>query len=185
MNGPPLIVYYNNLQNARGGSPTKAAQYMPFPQAQGPIWECPSASMLLSTVGNVLAGNGDYGFFSYVMNIDLKRDQSGQRALDWPTMPKETQLARPAATVLMYDECFDPLTEVVNGSPQYNSVNPADRQNSYASRHNNGGIITFVDGHAAYFKTSYIQKNPSSGGEDEPLLPDVIWDPPYRASLGE
>jgi prepilin-type processing-associated H-X9-DG protein len=141
--------------------------------------------MLLSTVANVLAGNGDYGFFSYVMNIDLKRDPSGQRALDWPAMPRMTDLARPVATVLMYDECFDPLTEVVNGSPQYNSVNPADRQNSYASRHNKGGIITFVDGHAAYFKTSYIQKDPSSGGEDEPLLPDVIWDPPYRAALGE
>jgi prepilin-type processing-associated H-X9-DG protein len=51
-----------------------------------------------------------------------------------------------------------------------------------ASRHNLGGNLNFLDGHAAYFKTKYIQANPSSGGEGEPLLPDVIWDPPYRAT---
>jgi prepilin-type processing-associated H-X9-DG protein len=80
----------------------------------------------------------------------------------------------------MFDQVFNPVTEVVNSSPQYNSVNPADRQNSFASRHNNGGIISFFDGHAAYFKYKYIQGNPSTGGEKEPLLPDVIWDWPYR-----
>ena len=80
----------------------------------------------------------------------------------------------------MFDFVFDPVTEVVNGSPQWNSVNPAGRQNSFASRHTKGGHINFFDGHGAYFKTSYIQANPSSGGEGEPLLSDVIWDPPYR-----
>jgi len=72
--------------------------------------------------------NGDNGFFSYVMNIDLKRAANGQTAMPWPTMPKITDLAKPAATVFMYDECFDPVTEKVNNSPQWNSVNPADRQ---------------------------------------------------------
>jgi prepilin-type processing-associated H-X9-DG protein len=97
-------------------------------------------------------------------------------------MPKLTSLKLPTATVFMYDCVFDPATEVVNGSPQYNSVNPANRQNSFASRHNKGGCITFFDGHVSYFKTTYIQSNPSSGGESEPLLPDVIWDPPYRGA---
>ncbi|MGA2174112.1 MAG: DUF1559 domain-containing protein [Verrucomicrobiota bacterium] len=186
MGGKTLLTFYNALENARGGSATKATLYMPFPGGLGPIWECPSANMTLGTVANVLAGQGDYGFFSYVMNIDLKRADTGgyTSALPWPTMPKMTRLPKPAATVCMYDEVFDPLTEVVNGSPQYNSVNPADRQNSYASRHNQGGIINFIDGHARFFKTAYIQNNPSTGGELEPLLPDVIWDWPYRASLG-
>jgi prepilin-type processing-associated H-X9-DG protein len=79
---------------------------------------------------------------------------------------------------------FDPVTEVVNDSPKYNSVNPAARQKSFASRHNKGGVINFFDGHAFYFKTTYIQSNPTSGppGEGEPLLGDVIWDVPYRAA---
>jgi prepilin-type processing-associated H-X9-DG protein len=95
-------------------------------------------------------------------------------------MPKLTSIRKPAATVFMFDQVFNPTLEIVNGSPQFNSVNPADRQNSFASRHSKGGVINFLDGHASYYKTTYIQSNPSSKGEDEPLLPDVIWDVPYR-----
>ena len=156
--------------------------YTPPPNflAASKIWECPGASMSSATAQNVVAGSGAGGFFSYVMNIDLKRGPDGVSTMTYPTMPKTTTLRHPTATVFMYDCVFDPLTEIVNGSPQYNSVNPANRQNSFASRHNKGGIINFFDAHSAYFKTTYIQSNPSTGGEKEPLLPDVIWDPPYR-----
>jgi len=174
-----LSFYFNALNTARGISNAKATLYMPFPGGPGPIWECPSASMTVATVANILAGNGSDGFFSYCMNIDLKRTADGQTAMPYPTMPKTTSF-NSTKTVFMFDMVFDPVTEIVNGSPQYNSVNPADRQNSFASRHNKGGEINFFDGHVAYFKTFYIQHNPSSGGEGEPLLPDVIWDPPYR-----
>ena len=183
----PLQYYYNNLTTARGGSNTKATQYMPFPGGVGPIWECPSASMSLATVGTILSpadgapAPGYGGFFSYAMNIDLKRASDGSSALTYPQMPKLTSFQHPSATVFMFDYVFDPVTEAsVNGSPSYNSVNPAGRQNSFAWRHSQGGLINFTDGHVAYFKLAYIQKNPSSGGESEPLLPDVIWDPPYR-----
>jgi prepilin-type N-terminal cleavage/methylation domain-containing protein len=180
----PLQTYYNNLVAARGTSASKAASYMPFPGALGPIWECPSANMTLNTVANVLAGNGMDGFFSFAMNIDLKRVNDGTftSPMSYPQMPKMTNLQKPTSTVFLFDCVFDPVTEVVNGSPQYNSVNPANRQNSFASRHNQGGLVNFFDGHASYFKLSYIQGNPSGAGEGEPLLSDVIWDPPYRAA---
>ena len=180
----PLQTYYNNMQNSPGASNTKATQFMPFPGGKGPIWECPSASMTLATVSGGLAGNGMDGFFSYDMNIDLKRQNDGTyvAAMPYPQMPKLTTLRQPSATVFMFDCVFDPATEVVNGSPQYNSVNPANRQNSFGYRHSQGGLINFLDGHANYFKLTYIQSNPSGGGESEPLLPDVIWDPPYRAA---
>jgi prepilin-type N-terminal cleavage/methylation domain-containing protein/prepilin-type processing-associated H-X9-DG protein len=182
----PLSTYYASLTSSRGASPTKATQYMPFPGGKGPIWECASANMSLGTVQNVLqpatglAGPGYGGFFSYDMNIDLKRTANG--TLTYPQMPKLTAFHQPTATVFMFDCVFDPVSEVVNSSPQYNSVNPANRQNSFASRHNQGGQVNFLDGHCAYFKTSYIQNNPSNGGYLEPLLPDVIWDAPYRGA---
>jgi len=177
----PLQYYYNSKPTGRGTVAVSAATYMPFPGAQGPIWECPAASMTPATVANVLQLSGANGFFSYVMNIDLKRAADGTTALPYPAMPKITAL-KASATVFMYDCVFDPITEVVNGSPDWNSVNPANRQNSFASRHSKGVEVNFFDGHVAYFKTAYIQGNPSSGGESEPLLPDVIWDPPYRAN---
>ncbi|HLX68872.1 MAG TPA: DUF1559 domain-containing protein [Verrucomicrobiae bacterium] len=147
------------------------------------IWACPSAEMTVATAQNILSGGGADGFFSYDMNIDLKMDPTipaGTTVLKYPQMPKMSQIPHPPLTVFMFDCVFDPVTEVVNASPQFNSVNPANRQNSFASRHTKGGVINFLDGHSAYFKTAYIQSAKSTGGESEPLLPDVIWDPPYR-----
>lgn len=181
-----LSAYYSDYTTAHGFSTTKAATYLPFPGGKGPVWECPAANMSMATVGGTgggtaLAGNGANGFFSYDMNLDLKRSGDGT-TWPYPIMPKLTSFRYPSAIVFMFDCVFDPVSEVVNGSPQYNSVNPANRQNSFASRHTFGGNINFFDGHAAYFKTVYIQSNPSSGGYNEPLLSDVIWDVPYRGA---
>jgi prepilin-type N-terminal cleavage/methylation domain-containing protein/prepilin-type processing-associated H-X9-DG protein len=197
---PPLmadqtLAYYYNAMNSgptRGISKAKATQYMPFPGGKGRMWECPGASMSTATILNILQPAdgtaaqglpGGAGFFSYAMNIDLKRDSDGTTPMPNQRMPKLASLHNPSATAFMFDMVFDPATEIVNSHPEYNSVNPAGRQNSYASRHSKGGVINFIDGHAAYFKTSYIQSNPSNGGSSatsEPLLPDVIWNPPYR-----
>jgi prepilin-type N-terminal cleavage/methylation domain-containing protein/prepilin-type processing-associated H-X9-DG protein len=194
---PPLTAektlqyYYNQLLMGHGADLGKAASYMPFPGGKGPIWECASASMSLNTVENVnllspadnapLAGlPGSAGFFSIAMNIDLKRGQDDNFTAIAPSLPKMTAFQKPSATVFMFDMVFDPITEKVNGSPQYNSVNPAGRQHSFAARHAGGGIINFLDGHASYFKDTYVTNNPSNGGENEPLLPDIIWDAPYR-----
>jgi prepilin-type N-terminal cleavage/methylation domain-containing protein/prepilin-type processing-associated H-X9-DG protein len=193
---PPLMAehtlgyYVSTMTSGRGFTANKATQYMPFPgNGIGKIWECPSAQMSDATIGSVLATAdnspngipGGTGFFSLAMNIDLKRGQDGNY-LNYPQMPKLANLTKPSATVFMFDQVFDPVTEVVNSSPQYNSVNPADRWRSFASRHDGGGPIIFMDGHAAYYKTAYIQGNPSNGGNNEPLLPDVIWNAPYRLS---
>jgi prepilin-type N-terminal cleavage/methylation domain-containing protein/prepilin-type processing-associated H-X9-DG protein len=183
----PLVTYYNQP----GGNALN--KYPPFNYsppagyiAASKIWECAAASMTSDQAATVISAGGGLGFFSYAMNIDLKRKNDGtytdatKDGNGKVVMPKITTFKNPSAVVFMFDQVFNPVTEVVNGSPQYNSVNPADRQNSFASRHNLGGIINFFDGHAAYFKTKYIQNNPSNAGEKEPLLPDVIWDWPYR-----
>ena len=194
MKDNPLSYYVNNLGQGRGTTAAKVTVYMPFPgNGIGQIWMCPSATMSASTIQNILAPAdnspnglpGGAGFFCYVMNCDLKRSdgtdgEDGDNAYVYPIMPKIQSFPKTSATVFIYDQVFDPVTEVVNNSPQYNSVNPADRQNSVASRHDKGTILSFLDGHAYFFKTAYLQNNPSTGGEKEPLLPDVIWDSPYR-----
>jgi prepilin-type N-terminal cleavage/methylation domain-containing protein len=187
----PLSAYYDAMSSGRGiNGNNKAADYLPFPGAKGPIWECPSATMTPATIQNILATAdnspngtpGGTGFFSYVMNIDLKRGNDGTTPLPYPNMPKLTFFKQTSATVFMFDIVFDPVTEIVNTAPQYNSVNPAGRQRSFASRHEKGGVINFIDGHVSYFKTAYIQNNPSTGGYNEPFLSDVVWDAPYRAT---
>ena len=143
--------------------------------------------MASSTIANILqpadtmSSPGQAGFFSYAMNIDLKRDPidpTGETYYDYPKTSKLTTFKQPSATVFMFDQVFDPVSEVVNGAPQFNSVNPADRQNNFASRHGKGGSINFLDGHVFYFKTAYVQNPRSSGAQGEPLNSDIIWDAP-------
>jgi len=119
----------------------------------------------------VLNGGGANGFFSYAFNIDLKKPYTGD---GYPRMPKLGNLKKPTATVLMFDVVFNPATEIVNGSPQFNSVNPANRFRSIGVRHDKGTVINFCDGHAKYFKISSVTNNPTRA--TEPQNPDIIWD---------
>jgi prepilin-type N-terminal cleavage/methylation domain-containing protein len=200
---PPYVAeqtlqgYYTAMTFAHGNNAALiVTKYMPFPGGKGKIWECPSARMALSTIQNgglavpsnppqYYPGPGGTGFFSYAMNCDLKRTAaSGDPDFQsWPSMPKLTSFMQPSASVFIFDCDFDPVTEVVNGAPQYNSVNPALRQRSFASRHTGGGVLDFLDGHAAYYKCTYVTNNPSPYGYNEPIVPDIIWDAPYRGAV--
>ncbi len=175
----PLSYYFDQP----GGN---MALKMPLPNNSvgSKLWHCPAANMTSADLAVVLATGSSQGFFSYIMNIDLKRANAGYANADafpYPTMPKISNLQRPTSTVLIFDCVFNPTTEVVNGSPQYNSVNPANRWRSYASRHMQGGVINFVDGHAEYAKTKIVQADGTMSGTAQEY-PGVsrIWNPAYR-----
>ena len=168
LNEKPLTYYYH----LPGGNPQKK---MPFPGSGNgsKIWECPSATMSASDYAS-LTGGGAGGFFSYADNIDLKTRSSGGKYPGW--MPKMANITKPTATVLMFDVVFNPVTEVVNSSPGYNSVNPANRYRSIGVRHDVGTVINFCDGHSYYFKINNVT-NAAIGTtpSGEPRNPDIIW----------
>jgi prepilin-type N-terminal cleavage/methylation domain-containing protein len=173
----PLIEY----KNQPGGN---MAEKMPFPGKKGKMWHCPSATMSQSDLDNV-AGGGAEGFFSYVMNIDLKKSSDdpspGVTAgnIQYPGMPKLSSLRKISATVLLTDSIFN-STEGFSSGNRYYSVNPAARWRAFPARHDRaGGILNFTDGHASYYKQAVIKEQQADG--NEPLLGDVIWNPPYRA----
>ncbi len=161
----PLTAYFHSP----GGNPRAK---MPFPGGKGKIWGCPSATMNDAAYA-ALNGGGVDGFFSYDFNIDLKQGYT------YPQMPKLSGL-RTSATVLMFDVAFNPLTEIVNDSPQFNSVNPANRFKSIASRHNSGCVLAFCDGHARWYRDSYITNGADFNAKIEGPVPDIIWNPAYR-----
>jgi prepilin-type N-terminal cleavage/methylation domain-containing protein len=167
----PLSNYTANA----GSSPKVNAKVIPFPGGVGKIWQCPAAKMPEGDLMNV-SGGGAEGFFSYVFNIDLKKE-SASGNMPYPRMPKLTGLRKPTSTVLMTDSVFNASEGFSEGNLYY-SVNPAARWRAFPKRHNQlGGILAFTDGHAKYFKQAPI-KNEQGGYE--PLLPDIIWNPPYR-----
>ncbi|HEX3797985.1 MAG TPA: type II secretion system protein [Verrucomicrobiae bacterium] len=164
-------------------------QKYPFPgNGISKIWLCPSAQMdgtgfaVLSTGG---AHGGKGGFFSMDFNLDLKRKTVADSGTDsvyaYPNMPRISNLPKPSATVLFFDCAFSPTKEVVNGSPQFNSENPANRWKNIANRHTGGTVIAFLDAHASYYKIQAVTNNPSNA--TEPLNPEIIWNPTYRATV--
>jgi prepilin-type N-terminal cleavage/methylation domain-containing protein/prepilin-type processing-associated H-X9-DG protein len=166
------------------GKAQQNSMVLPFPGVVGKIYHCTAAQM----VGNDFAQidgdtppHGDDGFFSFDMNIDLKHKDATSN-YTYPGMPKLTKIRRPVDTVFMFDCVFSPSAEVVNSSPAYNSVNPANRWRSFASRHNKGGNINFLDGHVGYYKTSLVQASGSMSGSPATEYPGtpLIWNPPYR-----
>jgi prepilin-type N-terminal cleavage/methylation domain-containing protein/prepilin-type processing-associated H-X9-DG protein len=167
----PLSNYTANA----GSSPKVNSTVIPFPGGVGKIWQCPAAKMPDGDLMN-LSGGGAEGFFSYVFNIDLKK-QTESVNMPYPRMPKMTNLRLPVSTVLMTDSVFN-SSEGFSAGNTYYSVNPAARWRAFPTRHNKqGGILAFVDGHARYFKQAPLKEE--QGGY-EPRLPDVIWNPPYR-----
>ena len=179
----PELVAEKNLREYWTTSGTPMDR-LPFPGGKGKIWHCPSAKMSATEVATI-SGGGAQGFFSYAFNIDLKRVKpgySGSDAATYPKMPKLATILRPTETVLLFDVVFNPNIEIVNNSPQFNSVNPANRWRSFASRHNTGGDIAFLDGHAAYYKTKTVQDGGTMSGtaQEYPGSP-IIWNPAYRA----
>ena len=183
---PPLVgerTLNDYWINRVGGN---MAAELPFPGGKGKIWHCPTATMSAGDLAAV-SGGGAEGFFSYVMNIDLKKDPSDPNPgvtagnLTYPLMPKLGALAKPTATVLLTDSVFN-STEGFSAGNTFYSVNPAARWRAFPTRHNKqGGILNFMDGHAAYFKQSLIKNEQANG--NEPLLGDVIWNPPYRVKF--
>lgn len=188
MNCLPELVGEQNLSyyvKNSTSSAVKNSEILPFPGGVGKIWECPSATMPANDLQN-LEGAGMAGFFSYVMNIDLKRNAANYPpgdSMPFPQEPKLTALQKPSATVFMEDVVFNYAESQAAGYSINNysySELPALRWRSFPSRHNNsGGILNFVDGHTSFYKTSYINRQQANRWEW--LNPDVIWNPAYRA----
>jgi len=172
---------YTYTANAVGNT-AQNATILPFPGAKGKIWHCPSAKMPPEDMTQ-LSGQGAEGFFSLGMNIDLKGlynpATGGSSTMPYPTMPKVSTFRNPSAVVLMLDMAFN--SKEWPYANTFYSVNPAGRWRVFAERHSSkeGSLLGFVDGHAKYFKWSYVynQQNPSG---TELLLPDIIWNPSFR-----
>ena len=182
---------------------TTPQDYMPFPNRSGSkIWFCPSCTMSDSDVAALAkeagASGGAWGYFSYAQPIDLNKQigsaspTSEGVSYPYPGMPKISNLPKPSATVLLFDQLFNPNTEPYTSNPadsQYDSENPGNRFKELASRHSKGAVLSFCDGHASYYKDYYVTNDCDFGASVEaypggPAVPDIIWNAAFRAALG-
>ncbi len=171
--------FSNYVAQATGANPQEA---LPFPNKKGRFFHCPSAKAASSD--RFLRG-GTFGFFSYGMNLDLKlltsvRNGVQGNSFEYPAMPGLSSVPSPSSTVLLVDIAFSPTLEAYTGDPNRNGIFPAARSDRFAARHNGrgdrgGGNLAFTDGHAQFFRRSYITNGTTS--REEKLNGDVIWNP--------
>ena len=178
----PLSFYYN------GGIMAGANYVAKFPYPDnglGKMWMCPAIQTAGADINLFLSG-GQFGFFSYVMDLDLKLQSTIANGVvgnsfQYPAMPKLSSIRNTSAQVLLTEFCFSPTLENWTGSssPQMGCF-PACRWTYFVKRHNDGGNIVFLDGHADWFQYEYVfNPNPPAGtsGRGETLNPDIWWNP--------
>jgi len=172
----PLSNYFNTATGNKKLS-------MPYPGGLGKIWHCPAA--IADPADNFLQA-GEFGFFSYCMNIDLKATTpitGSYGKIPYPQMPKVSQVPNPSSTVLLTEQAFSPGHETylaTAGDAGRNGIFPCARSYRFAQRHNSdkGGNLVFIDGHSSFFKRSYITNglpNDSGANRAEKKNGDVIW----------
>jgi prepilin-type N-terminal cleavage/methylation domain-containing protein/prepilin-type processing-associated H-X9-DG protein len=161
-----------------------AKDWLPFPGNKGKFWHCNSAKIKDSDIP-AFPSRGSFGFFSYVMNLDLKlktsiRNNVQGNSYDYPGMPKLGTIPNSAATVMLLDAVFNPTTEAYGDPSPSIGAMPAARHNRFAARHggtgaSGGGNIMFIDGHAAFYKRSAVTNGGT--GREEKFSGDLIWNP--------
>ena len=173
----PLSFYY--LQ-AGGNAQLK----FPFPgNGKGKIWMCPSIRVVDADNSLFLQG-GTYGFFCYVMNLDLKLNSDIEahgvigNCPKYPGMPRLGSMRHPSANVLLTEFSFSPTLENWTGasSPQLGCF-PAGRWTYFPKRHNDRGTLSFIDGHSQIYKWTYVYNVAAPNGRKEVFHDDIWWNP--------
>ena len=176
----PLTYYYH----IPPGTMTYQQKY-PFPGNDvGKVWMCPAA-LTSPKDNNSLTGFlklGRYGFFCYVMDLDLKllsnvKNGVTGNCFKWPYTPRITSIRQPTAQVFMFEAKFSPTLESY-GTFRNNGTYPSARWDYFPKRHNNRAPIVFLDGHAALVKYSDVYNpTPTPDSREELMNDEVIWDP--------
>ncbi len=151
------------------------------------VFTCPTAfSQGIDSVDKQ-AGNDQYDMipgtrplFSYGMNSHSTAAESG--VLGYTAPLKTQKIVHPSALVLFADvrnrSAETPFAvNPANPANQVKLATPQVYTTRFSSRHNQGGNLTFSDGHAAYFKYNYVvlQSSTTNPGGD-PGQPDINWD---------
>jgi len=174
--GEKTLAYYFGLS----GAPRLK---LPFPGAAGKIWHCPSARATDTEIfGQGTQGEGGtFGFFSYVMNLDLKLRATIDKGVVgnsyvYPNMPKLGTVRNPSGVVLLTEQAFSPTLET-SQSQTRNGILPSHRWTAFSKRHNDRGTLVFIDGHSQIYKWDYVYNKAAPTGRKEVFNPDIWWNP--------
>ncbi len=185
-------VWFNALPSYVAGRPMYAWAYAinVFNNSKS-IFTCPTATAQGIGSGDGVAGINKYDMipgvrplFNYGMN---SKSLAVANLNSVVTTLKSSMVVHPSAFVLFSDvrdrSAETPYFAAAGDQyPQGNSIllaTPHCYTTRFSSRHNKGGNITFGDGHAAFYKYSYVVSDgsqPNTIAGHDPGRPDINWD---------
>jgi len=124
-----------------------------------------------ASTGDMLPGSRP--LFEYAMNSKSLANEPNATVL------KSGMVAHPTYFVNFSDVRFRSDDMPYYGTTPNDLATPHCYTTRFSARHNQGGNITFGDGHAAYFKYKYVVadgSNPSITGGHDPGNWDINWD---------
>jgi prepilin-type N-terminal cleavage/methylation domain-containing protein len=160
------------------------------------IFTCPTAYSQGIASQDAVAATDKYDMipgvrplFQYAMNSKSLANEN--ISLGGPTRLRMSMVAHPSSFVL-FSEVRNRSAELpfypMGDANQFLLATPHCYTTRFSSRHNQGGLITFSDGHASYYKYKYVVSDgtaispsgPTAGqavplGHD-PGRPDINWD---------
>jgi prepilin-type N-terminal cleavage/methylation domain-containing protein len=169
-------VWFNALPSYVAGKPlTKWLDDVTGFANTASIFTCPTAVAQGINPADIPQGSpapaGDMNpanrpLFNYAMNSKSLANEPNATYL------KGSMVAHPSAFVLFSDVRNRSNELPYSGTTPTDLATPHCYTTRFSSRHNQGGCITFSDGHVAYYKYSYVV---NSTGHD-PGDPDINWD---------
>ncbi len=181
-------VWFNALPSYVGGHPlTWYVLNATGFSALHSIFTCPTAVAQGINSVDVPPKNGymdpkQRPLFNYAMNshpvANETANMTAAQAANY--RPKTSMVAHPSAFVLYSDvrNRSDDLPFYGSAANLIDLATPHCYTTRYSARHNSGGLITFSDCHASYFKYNYVvaDVNSSAGAGHDPGRPDINWD---------
>jgi len=120
---------------------------------------------------------GFYYFFCYVPSAELNNQFSSVN--DYEERINVDQIAEASSTVFIYELRITD-DELPEGDPYRRGDDILRRARGdgkhFAARHDDGGHMAFLDGHAEHLRFQYVVEDPDGDG-DWNRLGDLIWDP--------
>ncbi len=178
-------VWFNALPSYVGNKPMYEWAYNPQSLNNSKsIFLCPTAAVQGIDSGDAPANTSAMDptqrpLFAYAMN---SKSLSYLNINSVVTVLKTPMITHPS-TFVMFSDVRNRSVEDPYFGTAANKIKLATPQcytTRFSSRHSKGGIITFSDGHAGFFKYDVIvsdgKKNPNIGAGYDPGNPDVTWD---------
>jgi len=178
-------VWFNALPSYVAGHPLTWWVNNPTNFATGnSIFTCPTSVAQGINPGDVSASHGDMDstqrpLFNYAMN---SKSVANEDPNNTGLRLKTTMIVHPSAFVLFSDvrDRSDDKPFFGTAANQIDLATPHCYTTRYAARHSSGGLITFSDSHASYFKYNYVVadgvQDPSIAAGHDPGRSDINWD---------